>query len=66
MKTTTKKKTIAASDADSDKSLHIEGLTDKQAAFLPALLSYPTIKEACFSSGISEATAWRWLNEACA
>ena len=62
MKTTAKKKTIAEGVGDADKSLRIEGLTDKQAAFLPALLSYPTIKEACFSSGISEATAWRWLN----
>jgi hypothetical protein len=62
MKTGAKKKIIAAGAGDADKSLHIEGLTDKQAAFLPALLSYPTIKEACFSSGISEATAWRWLN----
>jgi len=62
MKTEAKKKTIMASDTDTDKSLQIEGLTDKQAAFLPALLSYPTIKEACFAAGISEATAWRWLN----
>jgi len=62
MITGAKKKTIAEGDGDADKSLHIEGLTDKQAAFLPALLAFPTIKEACFSSGISEATAWRWLN----
>jgi len=62
MKTGVKKKTFAEGEGDTNRSLQIEGLTDKQAAFLPALLSYPTIKEACFSSGISEATAWRWLN----
>ncbi len=62
MKTAMRKKAVATDDTDAEKSLQIEGLTDKQAAFLPALLSYPTIKEACFSSGISEATAWRWLS----
>lgn len=62
MKTLAKNKPLAPDDSDPDQSLSIEGLTDKQAAFLPALLSCPTIKEACFSSGISEPTAWRWLN----
>jgi hypothetical protein len=62
MKPLEKNKPLAAGEVDTDQSLSIEGLTDKQAAFLPALLSYPTIKEACFSSGISEPTAWRWLS----
>ncbi|HEY0080670.1 MAG TPA: hypothetical protein VGB73_18845 [Pyrinomonadaceae bacterium] len=62
MKTARQKQKAGTETSDDAKSVKIEGLTDKQAAFLPALLASPTVKEACFKAGVSEASAWRWLN----
>ena len=40
---------------------HGEKLSRKEEAFLAALLTEPTVQAAAKAVGISEATAWRWM-----